>query len=179
MADENNQYPTGTKGFEYYILGLAEGPHPDREGLVADDVMQQAKDYLRGLEQQLAVLHALTYLEAKVRCDEYIVGKNKMVDLGETYGYLNSRVEMNKGTIDMYFQSKRPGGDGYFRRFRIAKAKKTGYASGRLRRYAAHESEAELANATEAHYKRLRDQADKIKKAMRAVRDLELYKMKG
>lgn len=157
------------------IQELADGHYSERKGLSGDEILQPTHELLRQLEQALNRAYLLTYLEAKLRCDEFFEGKLHAGDVGEKYGYINSRVEMNKGSIDMYFQSKRPGQDGFFKRKRITKAKKTGYAESKLRRYAASEFEANLAMHTEMYYKGLRDQADKIKRAQKLLREIETF----
>jgi len=175
MTDNEEKAPSLAEMPTSKIKELADGHYSEREGLREDEVMQHTHELLVQLERALKRAYLWTYLEAKLHCDGFFIDKLHAGDVGEKYGYLNSRVEMNKGTIDMYFQSKRPGQDNFFKRKRITRAKKTGYADNKLRRYASSEFEGHLAMHAETHYKRLRDQAEKIKRAQKLLREIEIF----
>lgn len=113
MTDNEEKGPSLAKMPTSKIQELADGHYSERKWLSGDEILQPTHELLRQLEQALNRAYLLTYLEAKLRCDEFFEGKLHAGDVGEKYGYINSRVEMNKGSIDMYFQSKRPGQDGF------------------------------------------------------------------
>ncbi|MEE2732958.1 MAG: conjugative transfer protein MobI(A/C) [Pseudomonadota bacterium] len=155
-------------------LGLAEAHHEERKGIDSKLVLKATQGILRRLDELLKRAYLLTYLEAKRYCDAYLEGKSSLGDFGESYGYLHSRVELNKGTIDAYFQERRPNEYGKMMNSRIKKGAK-GYAERALIRYASGEYEAELAIMTEEHYQRLRKQAETIKVMQRKIRSIEIF----
>ena len=74
-------------------LALAEAHHSERQGVDYKLVVKATQRMLKRIDEQLKRAYMLSYLEAKCYCDEYLEGKNSLGDLGESYGYLHSRVE--------------------------------------------------------------------------------------
>ena len=155
-------------------FALAEAHHEERKGIHHNLVLKATQGVLRRLDENLKRAYLLTYLEAKRYCDAYLEGKSSLGDLGESYGYLHSRVEINKGTIDAYFQERRPNEYGRMMNSRIKKGA-NGYTERTLRKYASGEYEAELAIMTEEQYQRIRKQAEYIKIMQRKVRSIEIF----
>lgn len=156
------------------ILELAEAHHDQRKGIEPRQILVISQKELKRIDELLARAYALSYLEAKLHCDAYLEGKGSLKDMGETYGYLHSRVEMNNGSIDAYFQEIRPNNFGSMNRERVRKGK-DGYSEIKLKRYAAHDTEAEMALMTEEHYERIRRQASAIKEMRKRIRSLEIF----
>ncbi|MBA55353.1 MAG: hypothetical protein CMK89_12935 [Pseudomonadales bacterium] len=155
-------------------LALAEAHHSERQGVDYKLVVKETQRMLKRIDEQLKRAYMLSYLEAKCYCDEYLEGKNSLGDLGESYGYLHSRVELNKGTIDAYFQERRPSDYGKMKGSRIKKGAE-GYTEKTLRKYASGEYEAEMAIMTEEHYQRIRKQAETIKLLQRKIRSIVIF----
>lgn len=156
------------------IQALADGSHKDRAGVRPDDIRTEAAELFEAIEAMLATAYALTYLEAKIHCDEFFDGKNRSAQLGETYGYLSSYVRQESGTNSMRFSYRRPTPNGKFFQTNIKMATK-GYTKNSFSK-AAHEYEKNLGFHLEEQYVRLRDQGAKIKKAARLLRTVEILK---
>lgn len=160
------------------VMALAEGTPESRSGLDPAVVRKATQIALLELERLLMSAYDTGYLEAKLHCDSYHEGKNSMSDLGESYGYLNSYVSMNKRTIDARFQVKRPNSHGFMERKNIRHGADGGYSEIQLKKHAAHEYEAELAIMVEEHYARIRKQCKVIKAALRSLRKIEIFPKK-
>lgn len=153
---------------------FADGHYQEREELSADAARLEALRCFEMMEYFANRAYIFTYLEAKLRCDEYFDGKNHASDVGATYGYILAFVRQDHGTTSMRFALKKPTANGNFR-LKNLKSGKKGYTLSAFRE-AAHDFERNLALHLEEHYVRLRDQGKKTKKMLRMLRTIEIFK---
>ena len=150
------------------VMALANGEPSARVGLNAKTVARANVMAMNMAIENLQLSYALLYLQAKTHCDDFHEGKNSFSDLGERYGYINSWVRMDKGTIDARFGYRRPLPSGTLERKTLNRG--SGYTRASFKR-AAHEYEVELCLMTEEHYSLLISTGKQIKKLIRKIRD--------
>jgi hypothetical protein len=158
-------------GDDQDILDDARGKPQQRSYVDLEAVQKDIVEVLERAEKSLQTAYNLCFLEAVLHCDRYHEGKKSFREHHKQYGYLHAAVELNKGSIDAYFQYRKPSEFGFQCQDRIRKGRNAGYTPNRLLRRASHDLEGDLALAIEAEFHRVRKIGWKIKAAMTNIRD--------
>lgn len=158
------------------VLELANGDREDRYDIDDSDIRLETIRVMKEIEDLSKLAYSLTFLEAKLHCDEYHETKSSFKEMGEKYGYINSYVRQESGSNTMRFQMKTPlnSKTNLIDRQNI-RMPANGYTATSFKN-ASHELEFNLCIETEKNYQRLRQQGKVFKQLSRSLRTTTLYK---
>jgi hypothetical protein len=151
---------------ENTVNELVDGGENSRQHVSLKAVQKESESTLERIAKLLEYSYQLTYLEGLIHCDAYHASKKQL----EKYGYINSFVRMDAGSLSFRFAYRRPSETLLIRR-NIRPSQK-GYSRTSFK-HAASEEEKSLALETEEQYAKLRAQGKNIKMMLRRLRTIK------